>query len=166
MANLFASSSLLLRRRLHRRSNCFLRGNSAGQARGDLARPFGNDSDGADDSGKTVYFHVSPSGDWWTGPSIFAAKHLQPDYVRSIPIPPGFDPNLCFGEDDDDDNDQGEIGNKTKATTSHKLGDTQQSKIKLSWEEKQELLHKIYDEGEIPPRLLTGRSMDGKDGTI
>lgn len=34
-----------------------------------------------------VFLHVGPSGDCWTGSSIFAAKHLQPDYVKSIPIP-------------------------------------------------------------------------------
>jgi hypothetical protein len=34
-----------------------------------------------------VFLHVGPSGDCWTGSSIYAAKHLQPDYVKSIPIP-------------------------------------------------------------------------------
>ena len=34
-----------------------------------------------------VFLHVGPSGDCWTGSNIFAAKHLQPDYVKSIPIP-------------------------------------------------------------------------------
>lgn len=33
-----------------------------------------------------LYLHVGPSGDFWTGPSIFAAKHLQPDYVKSIQL--------------------------------------------------------------------------------
>ena len=40
-----------------------------------------------------LFLHVSPSGDCWTGQEIFAAKHLQPDYVRSIPVPDGFDPD-------------------------------------------------------------------------
>lgn len=35
-----------------------------------------------------MYLHVGPSGDCWAGASIFAAKHLQPDYVRSIVLPP------------------------------------------------------------------------------
>ena len=70
------------------------------------------------------------SGDWWTGPSIFAAKHLQPDYVKSIPIPKGFGPAKYFSEDEDDDEND------------------------LSWEEKQQLLHQIYDEGKLPPHLL------------
>ena len=30
---------------------------------------------------------MGPSGDCWTGASIFAAKHLQPDYVKSILLP-------------------------------------------------------------------------------
>lgn len=33
-----------------------------------------------------IYLHVGPSGDCWTGKSIFAAKHLQPDYVKSIKL--------------------------------------------------------------------------------
>ena len=32
------------------------------------------------------FLHIGPSGDCWTGPSLFAAKHLQPDYVKSFPI--------------------------------------------------------------------------------
>lgn len=35
----------------------------------------------------STYLHVGPSGDCWTGASIFAAKHLQPDYVKSISLP-------------------------------------------------------------------------------
>eukprot|EP00565_Helicotheca_tamesis_P009482 CAMPEP_0185725078 /NCGR_PEP_ID=MMETSP1171-20130828/1409_1 /TAXON_ID=374046 /ORGANISM="Helicotheca tamensis, Strain CCMP826" /LENGTH=117 /DNA_ID=CAMNT_0028393095 /DNA_START=269 /DNA_END=622 /DNA_ORIENTATION=- len=38
-----------------------------------------------------MYLHIAPCGDHWTGTSIFAAKHLQPDYVRSIALPPGFE---------------------------------------------------------------------------
>ena len=33
-----------------------------------------------------IYLHVGPSGDCWTGHSIFAAKHLQPDYVKSMKL--------------------------------------------------------------------------------
>jgi hypothetical protein len=36
---------------------------------------------------KPTFLHIGPSGDCWTGTSIFAAKHLQPDYVKSIPLP-------------------------------------------------------------------------------
>jgi len=31
-----------------------------------------------------TYLHIAPDGDWWIGSEIFAAKHLQPDYVRSF----------------------------------------------------------------------------------
>lgn len=34
-----------------------------------------------------LYLHIGPSGDCWTGSSIYAAKHLQPDYVKSILLP-------------------------------------------------------------------------------
>jgi hypothetical protein len=38
-----------------------------------------------------VYLHIGPSGDCWTASSLFAAKHLQPDYVKSIPL----DSHVC-----------------------------------------------------------------------
>lgn len=37
-------------------------------------------------STKKLYLHVGPSGDAWTGYSLYAAKHLQPDYVKSLPL--------------------------------------------------------------------------------
>ncbi|KAG7375066.1 molybdenum cofactor biosynthesis protein C [Nitzschia inconspicua] len=43
----------------------------------------------ADDTSSSqlpTHLHVGPSGDVWVGNSIFAAKHLQPDYVKSIPL--------------------------------------------------------------------------------
>ena len=39
-----------------------------------------------------MYLHVGPSGECWTGDEIFAAKHLQPDYVKSVLLPPNIDP--------------------------------------------------------------------------
>ena len=30
---------------------------------------------------------MAPCGDYWTGHEVFAAKHLNPDYVKSIPVP-------------------------------------------------------------------------------
>ena len=39
----------------------------------------------------SVYLHVGPSGDFWTGRSIFAAKHLQPDYVKSVRLDESID---------------------------------------------------------------------------
>jgi hypothetical protein len=44
---------------------------------------------GPDDLSSGLYLHVGPSGDCWTGHSIFAAKHLQPDYVKSVKLEPG-----------------------------------------------------------------------------
>lgn len=48
-----------------------------------------NDDEVDDDMNneKMVYLHVGPAGECWVGSSIFAAKHLQPDYVKSIPLP-------------------------------------------------------------------------------
>ncbi|KAJ1622709.1 hypothetical protein T492DRAFT_1060176 [Pavlovales sp. CCMP2436] len=39
-----------------------------------------------------LFLHVAPDGDHWTGPSIFAAKHLASDFMVSISLPAGFDP--------------------------------------------------------------------------
>jgi hypothetical protein len=47
-------------------------------------------AEGGDDD-QQLYLHVGPSGDCWTGSSIFAAKHLQPDYVKSIVLPGNVD---------------------------------------------------------------------------
>jgi len=33
-----------------------------------------------------MYLHVGPSGDSWIGDAIFAAKHNQPGYVKSIAL--------------------------------------------------------------------------------
>lgn len=33
-----------------------------------------------------IYLHVGPSGDCWIGDAIFAAKHNQPGYVKSIAL--------------------------------------------------------------------------------
>jgi hypothetical protein len=41
---------------------------------------------------RPLFLHVGPSGECWTGDEIFAAKHLQPDYVKSILLPPDVDP--------------------------------------------------------------------------
>jgi len=36
---------------------------------------------------RILYLHVSPDGDFWTGDELFAAKHLEPNYVRSVALP-------------------------------------------------------------------------------
>jgi cyclic pyranopterin monophosphate synthase len=33
-----------------------------------------------------MYLHVGPNGDVWTGTAMFAAKHLPPDYVKSVEL--------------------------------------------------------------------------------
>ena len=56
--------------------------------KGVLAR-FQSDAGGDHRDSDAVYLHVGPSGDCWAGYSIFAAKHLQPDYVKSVKLLPG-----------------------------------------------------------------------------
>mmetsp|Transcript_19561 Transcript_19561/g.39622 ORF Transcript_19561/g.39622 Transcript_19561/m.39622 type:complete len:134 (-) Transcript_19561:533-934(-) len=55
-----------------------------------------------------TYLHVAPDGDWWTGTEIFAAKHLQPDYVRSVVVPPDIDIDEYL-ESIEDDAEQNKI---------------------------------------------------------
>ena len=45
-----------------------------------------------------IYLHVGPSGDSWIGDAIFAAKHNQPGYVKSIPL---INHNLIASDDDE-----------------------------------------------------------------
>ena len=76
----------------------------------------------------TLYLHVGPSGDCWTGPSIFAAKHLPPDYVKSIPLDEslvGVVDRLLELLEAGDDDDDGQVWTRI-----------------------------IYDEGILPPKLL------------
>mmetsp|Transcript_17925 Transcript_17925/g.17995 ORF Transcript_17925/g.17995 Transcript_17925/m.17995 type:complete len:124 (+) Transcript_17925:100-471(+) len=47
------------------------------------------------------YIHISPDGDWWLGPEIFAAKHLPDGFVKSIPLPRNFDEDLLTGVRDE-----------------------------------------------------------------
>ena len=35
------------------------------------------------------FLHLAPSGDFWIGSAIYAAKHNPSDYVRSLPLPIG-----------------------------------------------------------------------------
>ena len=62
-------------------------------------------ADVATTKSKQHYLHIAPDGDWWTGDEIFAAKHLQPDYVRSVQVPSEFDVEewleLTFGDDNE-----------------------------------------------------------------
>lgn len=44
-------------------------------------------ANGTTDQKPLIYLHMGPSGDCWTGPAVFAAKHLQPGYIKSFPLP-------------------------------------------------------------------------------
>jgi len=79
---------------------------------------------------KTLYLHVSPDGDWWTGYELFAAKHLQPDYVKSVVLP---DTWLA-----DKDADYIEI-------YIQEMYDS---------DELEKLMREIYDTGSLPSRVL------------
>mmetsp|Transcript_42645 Transcript_42645/g.103145 ORF Transcript_42645/g.103145 Transcript_42645/m.103145 type:complete len:191 (+) Transcript_42645:249-821(+) len=95
-----------------------------------FSNTIGNENHGK--TTKTLYLHVGPSGDCWTGDSIFAAKHLQPDYVKSIPL---FAVNTD-GMTDDDDMQQ-KIDNLLQVL-----------------EDDQDLTASIYDTESIPSDLL------------
>ena len=74
--------------------------------------------------------------------------------MKSIPIPPGFDPNIYFGEDDDDDDDHDD----DEVMQHTDMGEAQQKikNKKLSWGEKERLLYQIYDEGKFPTDFIKG----------
>lgn len=38
-----------------------------------------------------LFLHVAPDGDHWSGPTIFAAKHLSTDFIVSVPIQVDFE---------------------------------------------------------------------------
>ncbi len=38
-----------------------------------------------------LFLHISPGGDFWVAPQLFAAKHLPDGYVRSIRLPDFYD---------------------------------------------------------------------------
>lgn len=80
-----------------------------------------------------LYLHIGPAGDAWTGTELFAAKHLQPDYVKSILLPP-----LHLDEGDDADD-------YSTATTEALIHAIEQDTA---------LARQIYDEAQIPPSLL------------
>ncbi len=65
-------------------------------------REFSTSPAGEGSNKNIMFLHVGPSGDCWIGTSIYAAKHLQPDYVKSIQIPQGIsnDAILMALEDD------------------------------------------------------------------
>ncbi len=54
---------------------------------------------------KKIYLHVGPSGDSWIGDAIFAAKHNQPGYVKSVAL----DTISCKDTATGVDNDNGSL---------------------------------------------------------
>lgn len=44
------------------------------------------------------YLHLAPDGDAWINGEIFAAKHLNPNYVLSLPLRKPFDVDEEFTE--------------------------------------------------------------------
>jgi len=97
--------------------------------------------DTADEKDLPLYLHVGPSGDCWTGHSIFAAKHLQPDYVKSIPL----DSELLVDVDLLLELLEEQEVAVVEMEEQHN-GETVESSS--SWS------RRIYDEGIIPPELL------------
>lgn len=79
---------------------------------------------------ENLYLHVSPDGDWWTGHEMFAAKHLQPDYVRSIVLPDAWLAN----------NDANDV----------------EAYIEEIYDEDEieKLMREIYDTGSLPSRVI------------
>ena len=59
--------------------------------------------DGKSQTTNDQFLHVGPSGDCWTGHSIFAAKHLQPDYVKSVKLPAGTNVEILLDILEDND---------------------------------------------------------------
>ncbi|KAG8457964.1 hypothetical protein KFE25_012635 [Diacronema lutheri] len=48
---------------------------------------------------KQLYLHVAPDGDHWSGPGIFAAKHLSTDFIVSVPIRADFPIEMLTEQD-------------------------------------------------------------------
>ena len=92
-----------------------------------LKEPSAAITDDSSHSTKTLFLHVSPSGDVWTGYSLFAAKHLQPNYVKSLPL------------DSEISGDQAELLLELLEDNLNDGGDWAQS---------------IYDEGYLPKELV------------
>jgi hypothetical protein len=105
-----------------------------------------------------LYLHIGPSGDCWTGPSLFAAKHLEPGYVRSILLPTT--PLSSGGRRDDD----GDANNNTAGVN---LEEDEQVAASAAIvveriEQDVNLQKQIYDHGLIPAELIA--LMLGDDG--
>jgi hypothetical protein len=103
---------------------------------------FSHDETTASHNTSHNYLHVGPSGDCWIGPSIFAAKHLQPDYVKSIALPPDFVA------------DHYEADKKTDIMFAKCLPNEKTTQLLAKLEGNLKLSQQIYDTGIIPNRIL------------
>ena len=117
--------------RIHSATRRLLTNISSGRGANDVdSTPRGSSKSDDDDEYSRLYLHVGPCGDFWTGRSIFAAKHLQPGYVKSVELDKSLDVDALLElleEGDDNGDDSG--------------GDA-------SW------TRMIYDEGTLPSDLL------------
>ena len=66
----------------------FVRGWAGQVPRNALCHPFSSLSDQGADS--KLYLHIAPSGDFWCGTKIYAAKHLSSNYLKSLELPDNF----------------------------------------------------------------------------
>lgn len=89
------------------------------------------------------YLHMGPSGDAWVGTEIFAAKHLQPNYVRSIALP-SLEQLLQRSSNLDDDD----------SLLSSDDDDNPYEFLVQAIEGDAKLQRQIYDSESIPPLLL------------
>jgi hypothetical protein len=104
--------------------------------------------DGGGDAAR-LYLHVGPSGDFWTGPSIFAAKHLTPGYVRSVELGRSLDVDALLELLDEEEDEEKEGEGEEEEDEGG--GDD------ASW------TRTIYDEGALPPDLLARlRALEGE----
>ena len=101
-----------------------------------------------------LYLHVGPSGDCWTGHSIFAAKHNQPGYIKSVPLMKIQQVLMMYDDgreynDDDNDDAHDDDDNDDEEETQSVLGDI----LIEILEQYPECSHEIYDTECIPKKL-------------
>ena len=103
------------------------------------------------------YLHIGPSyGDYWIGDSIFAAKHLQPDYVKSIKLSNNIDVDRLLQvldeEQEKQEKQEDEIDTTAEENDGFKPTPTTSSRD-------------IYDTGIIPKYILEKSYRQSKTNT-
>ena len=115
-AGVMMSTRHLLWRRTHPATGRLRASTASGGGGGandddDDSHPRRSSTSGGDGGGDAarLYLHVGPSGDFWTGPSIFAAKHLTPGYVRSVELGRSLDADALLEllEEEEDEEKEG-----------------------------------------------------------